>query len=52
MFLGQFGQITRRTRTLDFLVTPDSGEGAVGADKFALAAEIARPQDELNQVAH
>ena len=30
----------------------DAGKGAVGADELALAAEIARPQDELDQVAH
>jgi hypothetical protein len=37
---------------LDFLVAANAGEGTVGADKPALAAEVALPQDELNQVAH
>jgi hypothetical protein len=37
---------------LDFLVTADAGEGAIGPDKFALTAEIARPQNKLNQVTH
>jgi hypothetical protein len=37
---------------LDFLVAADAGEGAVGADKLALAAEIALPQDKLDQVTH
>jgi hypothetical protein len=37
---------------LDFLVAANAGEGPVGADKLTLAAEIALPQDKLNQVAH
>jgi hypothetical protein len=52
VFNGQLGQITRRARALDFLVAPDAREGPVGADELTLAAEIALPQDELDQVAH
>jgi hypothetical protein len=37
---------------LDFLMAADASEGPVGADKLPRAAEIALPQDKLNQVAH
>jgi hypothetical protein len=52
VFNGQLGEIARRSRALDFLMAADAGEGAVGADELALAAKVARPQDELDQVAH
>jgi hypothetical protein len=37
---------------LDFLVAANTGECPVGADKLACAAEVALPQDKLDQVAH
>jgi hypothetical protein len=37
---------------LDFLVATNSSQGPVGPDKLTRAAEIACPQDKLNQVAH
>jgi hypothetical protein len=52
IFHRKFGEITRRARALDFLVAANAGEGAVGADKLALAAEIALPQDKLDQATH
>jgi hypothetical protein len=52
VFNGQLGQIARRARTLDFLVTPDAGEGAVGTDELALASEVSLPQDEFDQITH
>jgi hypothetical protein len=52
VFNRQLRQITRRSRALDFLVATNASEGAVGADELALATEIARPQDKLDQVAH
>ena len=52
VFNGQLGQITRRSRALDFLVAADAGQGPVRADELGRTAEIACPQDKLDQVAH
>jgi len=52
VFNGQLGQITRGSRALNFLVAADASQRPVRADKLARTAEIACPQDKLDQVAH
>ncbi len=52
VFHGQFRQIAGRAGALDFLVAANAGLSAVGADKLALATEVAWRQDKLDQLAH
>jgi hypothetical protein len=47
-----FCLISRRARALDFLMAPDSRQGALRPDELTLRAEIAPPQRELHQLAH
>ena len=46
------GLITCRAGALDFLVAPDACQRAIRAHELTLAAEIAPPQNKLNQLAH
>jgi hypothetical protein len=51
-FYRNFRLVSRWPRALDFLMAPDSGEGAIRTHELTFAAQITLTQNELNQFAH